>query len=134
MVKVYICELSFEIPQTTCELRSDQGLGDNSTPFLGMEASSSVSNKTITLEEWNGSSPTKLSKTFTIKASSSSVTITRYFPFPIITNSPSSTSSLFHPFSFSLFSDLVAALAMFGDAYFKLLSLRQASILLHIFS
>ncbi|XP_014492949.1 protein root UVB sensitive 3 [Vigna radiata var. radiata] len=42
-----------------------------------MEASSSVSNKTITLEEWNGSSPTKLSKTFTIKASSSSVTITR---------------------------------------------------------
>ncbi|XP_027914753.1 protein root UVB sensitive 3 [Vigna unguiculata] len=42
-----------------------------------MESSSSVSNKTITLEEWNGSSPTKLSKTFTIKASSSSVTITR---------------------------------------------------------
>ncbi|RDX83585.1 Protein root UVB sensitive 3, partial [Mucuna pruriens] len=42
-----------------------------------MEPSSSVSNKTITLEEWNGSSPTKLSKTFTIKASSSSVTITR---------------------------------------------------------
>ncbi|BAT99132.1 protein root UVB sensitive 3 [Vigna umbellata] len=42
-----------------------------------MEASSSVSNKTITIEEWNGSSPTKLSKTFTIKASSSSVTITR---------------------------------------------------------
>ncbi|KAL2667127.1 hypothetical protein AAZV13_01G051600 [Glycine max] len=42
-----------------------------------METSSSVSNKTITLEEWNGSSPTKLSKTFTIKASSSSVLITR---------------------------------------------------------
>ncbi|CAJ1931911.1 unnamed protein product [Sphenostylis stenocarpa] len=42
-----------------------------------METSSSVSNKTITLEEWNGSTPTKLSKTFTIKASSSSVTITR---------------------------------------------------------
>ncbi|KAL9325123.1 hypothetical protein ACSQ67_005768 [Phaseolus vulgaris] len=98
-----------------------------------MEPSSSVSNKTITLEEWNGSSPTKLSKTFTIKASSSSVTITRYFPFPIITNSPSSTP-FFHPLSFSLFTDLVPALAMFGDAYFKLLSLRQASILLHIFS
>ncbi|KAL5179239.1 Protein root UVB sensitive 3 [Glycine soja] len=45
--------------------------------YLGMETSSSVSNKTITLEEWNGSSPTKLSKTFTIKASSSSVLITR---------------------------------------------------------
>nr|KYP65696.1 UPF0420 protein C16orf58 isogeny [Cajanus cajan] len=36
-----------------------------------------MSNKTITFEEWNGSSPTKLSKTFTIKASSSSVTISR---------------------------------------------------------
>ncbi|KAG5068228.1 hypothetical protein JHK85_000605 [Glycine max] len=47
--------------------------------YLGMETSSSVSNKTITLEEWNGSSPTKLSKTFTIKASSSSVLITRVF-------------------------------------------------------
>ncbi|XP_027360308.1 protein root UVB sensitive 3 isoform X3 [Abrus precatorius] len=40
-------------------------------------SSSSMSNKTITLEEWNGSSPTKLSKTFTIKASSSSVSVTR---------------------------------------------------------
>ncbi|XP_057448107.1 protein root UVB sensitive 3-like isoform X1 [Lotus japonicus] len=42
-------------------------------------STSSVSNKskTITLEEWNGSSPTKLSKTFTIKASSSSVSIRR---------------------------------------------------------
>ncbi|XP_027187356.1 protein root UVB sensitive 3 isoform X2 [Cicer arietinum] len=38
-----------------------------------------VSNKTslLRLEEWNGSSPTKLSKTFTIKASSSSFSIQR---------------------------------------------------------
>ncbi|KAK7307055.1 hypothetical protein VNO77_39778 [Canavalia gladiata] len=36
-----------------------------------------MSNKTITLEEWNGSSSLKLSKTLTIKASSSSVSITR---------------------------------------------------------
>ncbi|KAK7407426.1 hypothetical protein VNO78_09338 [Psophocarpus tetragonolobus] len=42
-----------------------------------MEAPLSVSHKTITFEEWNGSSPTKLSKTFTIKASSSAVTLTR---------------------------------------------------------
>ncbi|KAI4328544.1 hypothetical protein L6164_020888 [Bauhinia variegata] len=45
-----------------------------------MEVSSSPSsgtNKAITLEEWNGSSPTKLSKTFTIKASSSSVSTQR---------------------------------------------------------
>ncbi|KAJ7943345.1 protein root UVB sensitive 3 [Quillaja saponaria] len=35
-------------------------------------SSSSETKKITTLEEWNGSSPTKLSKTFTIKASSSS--------------------------------------------------------------
>ncbi|OIW02184.1 hypothetical protein TanjilG_02408 [Lupinus angustifolius] len=43
-----------------------------------LPSSSSGSNKSIiTLEEWNGSSSTKLSKTFTIKASSSSITIQR---------------------------------------------------------
>ncbi|XP_061347311.1 protein root UVB sensitive 3-like isoform X1 [Gastrolobium bilobum] len=41
------------------------------------QKSSSYSRKTITLEEWNGSSSAKLSKTFTIKASSSSVSIQR---------------------------------------------------------
>ncbi|XP_028761925.1 protein root UVB sensitive 3-like [Neltuma alba] len=40
-------------------------------------SSSTVTNKIITLEEWNGSSPTKLSKTFTIKASPSSFSIQR---------------------------------------------------------
>ncbi|KAF7827976.1 protein root UVB sensitive 3 [Senna tora] len=45
--------------------------------FSSSSSSSSSSKSTITLEEWNGSSPTKLSRTFTIKASSSSLSIQR---------------------------------------------------------
>ncbi|KAK4278343.1 hypothetical protein QN277_016201 [Acacia crassicarpa] len=46
---------------------------------MEVESSSSAvtNNKIITLEEWNGSSPTKLSKTFTIKASHSSFSTQR---------------------------------------------------------
>ncbi|CAK8540450.1 unnamed protein product [Lathyrus sativus] len=42
------------------------------SPFISSDKTSF-----LTLEEWNGSSPTKLSKTFTIKASSSSFSIQR---------------------------------------------------------